>query len=276
MKTISDIRLSDLVLKDIFKASFIAIVDTLKYEYGLYVFLYQNKKYKAIDVYDDDKWAKVQIYSLALIFKLWEKNHYRSKSFKQDLIDNLKNIAIPGTGVPLSLFCCHWIVGLIFVAFLNPFICFIGAINKAWAVSSDVNELMIKVFEFYSQHLLHPDDWFSFWRLNCRLVSLHSYLQAKHLENLSFESPMNTTLSLSSESSGYLQENKWHFLTTGKELGVPVSPFITNIKSLVCKNVNIEGGMGIHFFKVSSTINSSSQYFHNVVYYMYIHVHHIF
>jgi hypothetical protein len=28
-----------------------------------------------------------------------------------------------------------------------------------------------------------------------------------------------------------------------------VSPFITDLPDLVCKNKNIEGGMGIHFFK---------------------------
>ena len=30
---------------------------------------------------------------------------------------------------------------------------------------------------------------------------------------------------------------------------MPVSPFITDLPDLVCKNKNIEGGMGIHFFK---------------------------
>ena len=27
---------------------------------------------------------------------------------------------------------------------------------------------------YYEDHLLHPDDWFSLWRMNCRLVSYHS------------------------------------------------------------------------------------------------------
>ena len=46
-------------------------------------------------------------------------------------------------------------------------------------------------------------------------------------------------------------ENKWTFLVDGHKMGVPVSPFLTNIESIVCKNINIEGGMGIHFFKVN-------------------------
>ena len=44
-------------------------------------------------------------------------------------------------------------------------------------------------------------------------------------------------------------QDKWTFLTDGKALNVPVSPFITDLPDLVCKNKNIEGGMGIHFFK---------------------------
>lgn len=46
-----------------------------------------------------------------------------------------------------------------------------------------------------------------------------------------------------------IAQDKWTFLTDGKALNVPVSPFITDLPDLVCKNKNIEGGMGIHFFK---------------------------
>jgi hypothetical protein len=79
-------------------------------------------------------------------------------------------------------------------------------------------------------HLLHPDDWFSFWRLNCQVVSYHS---------------------LARQTPGYKQEDKWTFLKDGHAMGVPVSPFL-ELQSIVCKNKNIEGGMGIHFFKVSA------------------------
>lgn len=44
-----------------------------------------------------DQWGKVQLYSLSLIFKLWSLPHYRSNSFQQDMLDNLKNVAVPGT-----------------------------------------------------------------------------------------------------------------------------------------------------------------------------------
>ena len=40
-----------------------------------------------------------QLFSVGLIFKMWSKGkHYRSPSFQQDMIDNLRNVAIPGTG----------------------------------------------------------------------------------------------------------------------------------------------------------------------------------
>ena len=50
--------------------------------------------------------------------------------------------------------------------------------------------------------------------------------------------------------SGHRQENKWTFLVEGKKAEIPVSPYMTDLEYLVCKNINIEGGMGIHFYKV--------------------------
>ena len=40
------------------------------------------------------------------------------------------------------------------------------------------------------------------------------------------------------------QEDKWTFLLAGERLGVPVTPFDRTRESIVCKNKNIEGGMG--------------------------------
>lgn len=179
--------------------------------------------------YEGDQWAKVQVYSLSLIFKLWSLKHYRSPSFQQDMIDNLKNVAIPGTGLALSWFCYSYWTCLWYVVFVNPFICLLGAVNKVrkepFVSLEDATSSLVSHF---TRHLLHPDDWFSFWRLNCRLVSYHSAL---------------------SSHPDYLQEDKWTFLTLGKSLGVPVSPYFDQFKNLVCKNKNIEGGMGIFFYQ---------------------------
>ena len=78
------------------------------------------------------------------------------------------------------------------------------------------------------------------------------------------------------QAPGYRQEDKWTFLTEGKALGVPVSPFIDDVPAVVLKHKSIEvtttatdplplaspfashpqlspltkkGGMGIFFYK---------------------------
>ena len=79
-----------------------AVKVTLLYFYTLYEYIYQGKSYTSCTSFQDDTWARVQIYSLSLIFKLWSKPHYRSPTFQQDMIDNLSNVAIPGTIVVTS------------------------------------------------------------------------------------------------------------------------------------------------------------------------------
>ena len=177
--------------------------------------------------FGDDIWAKVTVFSLALIFKLWSKEHYRSPNFQTDMINNLQNVAVPGTGIPLSYFCYNWHVCLIFVVLLNPIICFIGAINKARHTSISIETFIVTALENYINFLLHPDDWFSFWRLNCRLASYHS---------------------LVTKSNHYRHEDKWTFLLEGKKYSVPITPFF-DVPSIVLKNKNVEGGLGIHFYE---------------------------
>lgn len=44
--------------------------------------------------------ARIHLFSLASNFYLYKKPHYRKGSYRDDLIDNLRNVAIPGTGIP--------------------------------------------------------------------------------------------------------------------------------------------------------------------------------
>jgi hypothetical protein len=83
------------------------------------------------------------------------------------------------------------------------------------------------ITEEFATRLLAPNDWFSYWRLNCSVVALHSLLN--HFP------------------PGYEMENKWTFLKEGKNRNVPVSPYL-EYPSLVVKNRNVEGGMGIFFY----------------------------
>lgn len=199
---------------------------TVCYWAALCQWVFTDKEYSDVSFFKGDLHAQVQVYSLSLIFSLWSQKHYRCKSFQQDMLDNLRNVAIPGTGIPLSLFCYSWWMCLFFVLFANPLVCLLGAINKVRKAGGEGG--LAAVCEHYTEHLLHPMDWFSFWRLNCRLVSQHSLLL---------------------QSKGYTLEDKWAFLKHGAEVGVPVSPFSSEPRSLVVKNKNIEGGMGIYFYE---------------------------
>jgi len=244
--------------------TFNVAVLTVQYWMCLFQFVVLKKKYSQCDLFEYDKHVKVHIYSLSLMFKLWSKKHYRSKNFQQDLLDNLKNVAIPGTGIPLSYFCySKWTVYL-FVFVLYPLICLCGSVYQSLlphlegteeedsipsALSTPIGgdsepssprmnvythhstrpntSLGEKIYQNYLYNLLHSDDWFTLWRTNCHLVSYHSYV---------------------TKSSEYKMEDKWTFLTQGEEMHVPVTPYLKDIEVLVCKNKLIEGGMGIHFF----------------------------
>lgn len=199
---------------------------------------YSNKNH----FYEDDKHAKVHLFSIALMIKLWNQKHYRSKSYQQDLLDNLKNVAIPGTGIPLSIFCYHRFLAIVFIYVFSPVICLLGAFYQIKTLHhscvinmqeqdpniSEWKQFFTSVKKQFVHNLLHSNDWFTLWRTNCNLVAYHSHV---------------------TKSSEYNMEDKWTFLVQGKSMNVPVSPFNDTMESIVCKNKLIEGGMGIHFYK---------------------------
>lgn len=283
----------------LFSTIFDVIQLTVSYWRCFLSFAFFKNDYSQCTYFENDTHAKVQVFSLSLIFKLWSEPHYRSRDFQEDMLNNLKNVAVPGTGLALSWFCYSKWTAYWFILFANPIICFIGAIhqtNKAMLKSrapetdpsvpsssqvsgvksapsspsrggssnppplspgapsmttssnenvasfiESISDSFIQLFrnlqyaQFYSllydqynHNLLHPDDWFSLWRMNCRLVSYHSFI---------------------TKSEDYKMEDKWTFLTQGKVMNVPISPYFDNMESIVCKNKLIEGGMGIHFYR---------------------------
>lgn len=170
--------------------------------------------------------ARVQVYSLTLIAYLWHKPHYRSGTFSCDMRKNLRNVAIPGTGVPLSLLCYFKVAVYPFLFVAYPLICLVAAVNASRKGTESLAAA-------YQQQLLNPQDWFSFWRLNCRLASFHSLIE---------------------KTQGYAMEDKWTFLVEGKKEGIAISPYYEagEVHDLVIKDKNEEGGMGIFFFKNAS------------------------
>eukprot|EP00300_Choanocystis_sp_HF-7_P040800 c7323_g1_i2.p1 GENE.c7323_g1_i2~~c7323_g1_i2.p1 ORF type:complete len:270 (+),score=45.18 c7323_g1_i2:68-877(+) len=164
--------------------------------------------------------ARVHLFSLAQIFFLWDKPHYRAKSFRHDLLANLCNVAIPGTGIPLSVFCYFKITAYLCVLVMYPIVALFGAIHQSSLHGGTVADSFRTI-------LLTPTDWFSFWRLNSRLVALHSHL---------------------TQSDQYKYEDKWEFLRLAAAKKVAVSPFM-ECEAIIVKNRYQEGGLGIHKYK---------------------------
>jgi hypothetical protein len=167
--------------------------------------------------------ARIHLFRLASEFYLYNKPHYRKGSYRDDLIDNLRNVAIPGTGIPLSIFVRSKILALGYLLTAYPAISFIASLQK-WFMS----KFESSISDEYAIRLLAPDDWFSYWRLNCSVVGMHALLNDK--------------------PEGYSMENKWSFLEKGEKEGVPVSPYLKT-PAIVVKHRNEEGGMGIYFYK---------------------------
>ena len=94
---------------------------------GLYLCLVRHGAYAELRALTDSKRARLQIYSLALHVRLWHREHYRAGTFQKDLQKNLCNVAVPKTGVPLSLLCCSRVVAALFLAALYPLLCAVGS-----------------------------------------------------------------------------------------------------------------------------------------------------
>ena len=72
------------------------------------------------------------------------------------------HLYILGTGTPLSIFCHSSYSCLFFILFINPTICFFGAINKARREQKTARIFSYEIFivsvsKYYEAHLLHPD-----------------------------------------------------------------------------------------------------------------------
>mmetsp|Transcript_10395 Transcript_10395/g.14677 ORF Transcript_10395/g.14677 Transcript_10395/m.14677 type:complete len:450 (+) Transcript_10395:157-1506(+) len=167
--------------------------------------------------------ARIHLFQLASNFYLYNKPHYRKGTYREDLIDNLRNVAIPGTGLPLSMFVRDRLTALGFLMTAYPAVSLVASVHK-W-IKTKFESSISKEF---ATRLCAPDDWFNYWRMNCVAVG--------------FQSLMNDM------PKGYEMENKWTFLDEGAKLGVPISPFLKT-PGIVVKHRNEEGGMGIYFYK---------------------------
>ena len=208
--------------------------DTVRYWVALWTYVVRGSEYQGASLfggYSEDESLRmgVYVYSLALALKLWKEPHYRKSSYAADVRDNFCNVAIPGTGVPLSVLAVSKTLTTLFLCFAYPVACFAAAVAHARREEKTTVSLA------YREQLLAPRDWFSLWRINSRLAAWHSLVTRGGEKG--------------DDWGDYAMENKWAFLEKGLKLGVAVSPVLSTPVRLCVKHKNEEGGLGIYFFK---------------------------
>ena len=174
--------------------------------------------------------ARLQIYSLCLHLRLWSLPHYRSGTFANDMRKNLRNVALPGTGVPISLLCSNYFGAVIFLWIGVPLAALVAAIVRLRGVPAR-GAASVSLGRAFAEALLASGSggrtWFHYWRLNTALASYHA---------------------LKTSDDGYALEDKLAFLQAGEREGVSVSPWLRHPR-LVVKHRNEEGGLGLHTFE---------------------------
>jgi hypothetical protein len=99
--------------------------------------------------------ARIHLYSLAANFYLYHLPHYRKASYRDDLVDNLRNVAIPGTGIALSWVARNrWVAGA-FLMVGYPAVSLVSALHRCLR-----SGFAASVADEYETRLLAPDDWF--------------------------------------------------------------------------------------------------------------------
>ena len=138
----------------------------LIYWRGMYLCLIKRVTYAQLkaDLPSLEPMARLQIYWLALHVRLWKLPHYRSGIFSNDARKNLRNVALPGTGIPLSLLFYFTSVAYAFLWLGVP----LTALAAALIARVHCGQSFGRAF---AEALLTPRDWFSYWRLNCALAS---------------------------------------------------------------------------------------------------------
>jgi len=216
------------------KEGYSSVTDTF-YFYRCLIFFLTGGKLRDCPYFMDRVQARVQLYSLSLVFYLWDRPHYRSGTFREDMVKNLRNVAIPGTGISLRWLCYYRATAYAFLFIGYPLVALVAAMNYEHELRKEDAKSRCMAAEpgapssaaaYYREQLLTPQDWFSFWRLNCRLASLHAGVTG---------------------DDGYSIEDKWTFIQLAQQKRIAVSPTLA-CGGVVCKHRNEEGGLGYASF----------------------------
>ena len=220
-------------MKDIYSKTMSSILTDRTMSISQSLFLYYRLFFyylfsgKGIDAYSTneiDSRILVHVYALVLVIRLFSLPHYRAKCYGDDLRGNLRNVVVPFTGIPLSIFCWNKYFCLFFLIFIYPVWAFLGSIYLFIYDSTKKS-----VDQHFQEQLLKPNYWFATWRINCTIVAYHSYKKWEQTK------------------AQYAMEDKGHFLLEGRKHQVPVTP-VLDIPKIMIKHKSIEGGMGINVY----------------------------
>ncbi|KAF8069621.1 SAP9 [Scenedesmus sp. PABB004] len=224
--------------------------------------------------------AQVHAFTLAAALRFWGRPHYRASSWAADLRANLSNVAIPGTGVPLSVFAANRAALLLFLVVLNPLACLAAAAyltlrglppsaaeqqQQAEAEQQQVPPRAPGLAATYAELLLEPRHWFAVWRHNCLLSGYHALITRSSSYALedkvghagrrvpAASTPLRARRGEHAAAGGAREPAprrvQGTFLLEGDRLGLPVSPFLRDASCVYVKHKAIEGGMGIHVYR---------------------------
>ena len=170
--------------------------------------------------------------------RLWNAPHYRSGTWAEDCRKNLRNVALPGTGIALSYVCAYYVVAVAFLWLGVPLAALAAAIVRVdgqRTVPPPRGAPRVSLGRAFVEALLAcghgGHTWFSFWRLNTALASYHA---------------------LTTADNGYALEDKLTFLQACEREGIAVSPWLRHPR-LIVKHRNEEGGLGLMKFDNART-----------------------
>ncbi len=191
------------------------------YYSALFMYSLPHAKLQSCALHKRNPHSAIWVFSLAQTGRMFDRRHYRAPSFGHDIRANLKNVAVPGTGVPLHLFFIGIVPFLLFLTVVYPV-----AVLLASAILCNLLEGKT-MSSLVDEHLLRPRHWFALWRLNCFLVAWHA--MACEADDV--------------VASQYRLEGKGDFLMAAEAAGdIPISPFRRDLGTLFAKHVHIEGG----------------------------------
>ena len=97
---------------------------------------------------------------------MWRLPHYRCDSWREDMRKNLHNVALPGTGVPLSVLCVSKAAVTAFVVAGVPAYALAACLCEVLRppCATGCRGRLLAALQLYRKNLLAPSDWCTFTR----------------------------------------------------------------------------------------------------------------